>query len=106
MKYKPLILFQALLKLLAKELKEKSFSFVSYNTKNFANILKLSVQYNSSTFVHLVNNNRKMAEQQLREAKSKNISSLVVASLNLDPVFSKKLMNCPDFLRYQFIGNT
>ena len=80
------------------------FSFASYNAKDFTSILKLSGKYRNSTFVHLVHDNEKQAKQQHAEAKSINVSNLVVASLTLDHTFSEKLMNCPDFFRYQLIG--
>ena len=67
-------------------------------------MFKLAGRYNRSTFVQLVHNNKNVATSQFREAKSMNLSNLAVASLNIDAGFGKKLMNCPDFLRYQFIG--
>ncbi len=93
-----------MLDLLLKELKGTSFSFVSYNIKAFNTILKLSVLHPYSTFLHLVNENLDLAEKLHLEAKSANRTNIAVGSVKLDSSFTSKLMSCPDFFRYQYIG--
>ena len=97
-------LLQVLFKMLSKEIPDEAFSFTSYNTEYYDLILKLAGHYPHSTVLHLMDEDPTTAKSQYESARKANLSNLVIGSLKLDHMFASKLVQSPDFFRYQFIG--
>ncbi len=95
---------QVLFKMFSKEILDEAFSFTSYNTEYYDLILKLAGHYPHSTVLHLVDEDPTTAKSQYGSARKVNLSNLVIGSLKLDHMFASKLVQSPDFFRYQFIG--
>ncbi|XP_071119311.1 uncharacterized protein [Haliotis cracherodii] len=88
--------------LLVQEMERGSFSFLDYNSKDNIGV-QLAPQYPNSTFVSLVSE-ADTATTLLQEVQEQNITNMVVNVMPLDTTLVTKLMKCPDFLRYQYLG--
>lgn len=84
--------------------REKSLIYVC---SSFAGdlLLSLASKYQKSTFVNLMDS-EEVAESLYEEVKKRNLSNLVITALpdGVDDSFTLKLVESPEFLRYQFIG--
>ncbi|XP_046544822.1 uncharacterized protein LOC124255031 [Haliotis rubra] len=88
--------------LLVQEMERESFSFLDYNSIDNIGV-QLALQYPNSTFVSLVSASD-TADTILQGLQERNITNLVLNVMPLDSTLVTKLMKCPDFLRYQYLG--
>ncbi|XP_067678747.1 uncharacterized protein [Haliotis asinina] len=88
--------------LLVQEMERGSFSFLDYNSIDNIGV-QLAPLYPNSTFVSLVTASD-LVDTILHELQERNITNLVLNVMPLDTTLVTKLMKCPDFLRYQYLG--
>ncbi len=90
--------------MLVKEIDGSMFSFLDYNGWQGAVISSLAHKYHNSTFVAMVDNDAHKAAQLYDKVKTEQLTNLVVTNLTVDHKFTSKLVESPEFFRYQYIG--
>ncbi|XP_070556270.1 uncharacterized protein [Ptychodera flava] len=95
---------KALLQLIHQQLDQNPFSFMQYNSRDDDILLTLASKYPNSTFISMLDNSED-AEDIFQKVKSRNLSNTLVTALvtGIDESFAWKLVESPEFLRYQFI---
>ncbi|XP_062506504.1 uncharacterized protein LOC134183072 [Corticium candelabrum] len=95
----------AVVELLKEELKKekKLFSYIEYGSRRGQISLPLAAAFPNSTFISL-ESSRKSARKHFETIKAKKLFNNVVGNIASDSTLLRKLLESPDFLRFQFIG--
>ncbi|XP_013403378.1 uncharacterized protein LOC106168754 [Lingula anatina] len=98
-----LIASQAAVSVLGNEIYTQPFSFMEYKSMEGEMIKLLAKHYKNSTFISL-HSELEEAEKLYQETWKMNVTNIVITSLAVDQDFTTKLLQSPDFLRYQYFG--